>query len=95
VVEIGNNRGDNMLVSVRASVDVLQKHGKVCHAPKIRVWDGNGTYKEFDSFFEAIEFSANTEGAESPVIAFKGWEIDLYSIRQARFTDSDNYRKDT
>ena len=83
-------------MQVAASVDIIQEVKGPLTTPEIRVWchphragdGGDDYYKIFNSFKEAIDFiEANKELAEEvPLIAFRGYEINLFSIPFKRKT---------
>ena len=69
------------------SKDVIQKAIGNLATPEIRVWChphkigevGSDYYETFKTFNEAEEFiSDHKEAEEKPLIAFGGYEIDLY-----------------
>jgi len=68
----------------------LTQEGKKIQIPEIRVWchphyikkDGDDYYYVFETFKEAERFiSKHKEAEEIPLIAFRGYEINLYDIK--------------
>ena len=62
---------------------------KPLEVPEIRVWchphfvkkSGSDYYKVFDTFKEAMDFcSSHDEAEEVPLLAFRGYEINLFEI---------------
>ena len=64
---------------------------KVLYTPEIRVWchphyedqSGDDYFKVFDSFKKAEQFiKSHKEAEDVPLVAFKGYEINLYAIEE-------------
>lgn len=65
--------------------DVTQSK-RIIEVPEIRVWihntEGDDYYKVFPNFNEALAFCEKNKDAEdNPLIAFKGYEINLWGLR--------------
>jgi len=71
--------------------DVIQDFKGNLKVPEIRVWchphyvgeHGDDYYEVFDTFQKALDFIAHNKKAEdAPLIAFKGYEINLWEIKE-------------
>lgn len=69
--------------------DLIQKAKGNLEVPEIRVWchppkigrSGDDYYRVFASFKEALEFiRGNEEAEEVPLIAFGGFEINIFEM---------------
>lgn len=73
-------------MDVPHTLDVTQE--EPLETPEIRVWvhppeGGDDRYFTFPSFESAEAFIKQTDGAEDvPLIAFKGYELNLYAIEK-------------
>ena len=76
-------------MEVPAAKDLIQEFGEMLSVPEIRVWchphyadrDGDDYYQVFKSFQEALDFIQGSKEAEdAPLIAFRGYELNLWSI---------------
>jgi len=76
-------------INIPMTKDVLQI-GSPLEVPEIRVWchphkvgrTGSDSYFVFKTFKEALEFCAQSDEAEEiPLIAFRGYEINLFEIK--------------
>lgn len=63
------------------SIDTKQTSKKILDLPEIRVYLSDGGYKSFTYFETACNFS-KANGLDTPVVAFKGLEVDLWDIRE-------------
>ena len=79
------------LPKVPLLVDLIQEGEPEYSVPEIRVWchphkigkDGDDYYEIFDSFRDALVFINNNKEAESvPLIAFRGYEINIFEMKQ-------------
>ena len=79
-----------MEIKVQALYDVIQESEGNLRIPEIRVWchpknGGDDYYEVFKTFRDAFQFiNHHPEAERIPLIAFKGWEIDLYSVQSHR-----------
>lgn len=76
-------------MNIPVTIDVIQKHRGNLETPEIRVWchphkvglSGDDYWEEFNSFEEAVDFiTEHPEAEEHPLIAFRGYEIDIFAI---------------
>lgn len=82
------------MVDIPASKDVIQIYSKkyfIQHIPEIRVWihpkkGGDDYYNVFENFKEAMEFikTHKDEAEEVPLIAFRGYELNLFALENAK-----------
>jgi len=79
-------------MEIPVSRDLIQKFRGNLEVPEIRVWchphyietSGEDYYQVFESFKEAITFIETHFEAEGiPLIAFRGYEINLFAIDEA------------
>lgn len=70
-------------------VDLIQEYEKKEYEiPEIRVWchplkGGDDYYYVFDTFKQAVKFSkTHTEAESVPLIAFRGYEINIFDLKQ-------------
>jgi len=79
-------------VEVSAMKDAIQESNGLKMIPEIRVWHhplkagrkGQDCYVVCESFKEAIKHIGSSDDAEEhPLIAFKGWELDIFTIPPA------------
>ena len=77
-------------MNIPSTKDLVQSE-KVLYTPEIRVWchphaigkSGDDYYKVFKSFKDAEKFSLSNDEAEpNPLVAFRGYEINLYGIEE-------------
>jgi len=93
-------------MKILATKDMIQKFKGNLEIPEIRVWchphyvkkRGDDYYKVFDTFAEAVEFTNSHEEAEEvPLIAFRGYELNLWTIvpeqEGERKLDEDNRKQ--
>lgn len=84
-----------MSVNIPSTIDMIQEHGKIItDVPEIRVWihphkrgaNGSDDYAIFDSFKKAFAFIKKTGlmAEDHPLIAFRGYELDIFQIEQAK-----------
>ena len=76
---------------VPATIDAIQEAvGKFETIPEIRVWvhphkigsQGSDTYITFSTFLEALVFiEAHPEAEKVPLVAFRGYELNLWDMR--------------
>ena len=75
------------MLKITQLIDVIQEADGDLTTPEIRVWchphriglSGDDDYQVFDSFKSAHEFiDSHPEAESSPLIAFKGHEINIY-----------------
>ena len=78
-------------MNIATTIDILQKVRGNLTFPEIRVWchphydnkEGDDYYEIFPSFQEALNFIKNNkESEDTPLIAFRGYEINLWSIKE-------------
>jgi hypothetical protein len=78
-------------MNVPAAVDIIQEVNGSLEVPEIRVWihphrigkDGDDYYFVFKSFEAALKFiSSHPEAEETPLVAFRGYEMDLFAIKR-------------
>lgn len=83
-------------MDIPAMIDMIQSCGEVCTVPEIRVWchphatgkDGQDDYSVFDTFAEALAFIKATPEAEpTPLIAYNGYEINIFALMPPPPTD--------
>lgn len=76
-------------MNIATTRDIIQEAEGELAKPEIRVWchpknGGDDWYKVFSTFKEALTFIASSKEAERiPLIAFRGWEINLWSMAKA------------
>lgn len=60
-----------------------EKKNMNLNIPEIRVWNKARTrHNVFNTFKKAFEYiKANKETESTPVVSFRGYEIDLYQIK--------------
>lgn len=75
------------MLNITQTVDIIQEGDINLIIPEIRVWSrpykigkpGNDYFDVFESFREAHQFiDGHPEAEEAPLIAFQGYEIDIY-----------------
>ena len=73
--------------------DIQSFNKKNLDVPEIRVWshphyiekEGEDSYEVFDSFEEALRFiKSNPMAEETPLIAFRGYEINIFLIQERK-----------
>ena len=75
------------------TIDLTQTHGKIREIPEIRVWchpmNGSDDFSyKFGSLGDALEFiKDNPEAEDAPLIAFRGYELNLFAIEKPRDTE--------
>ena len=76
-------------MQVPSTKDMTQLEKKITDVPEIRVWccpqkinkDGSDYYHTFKTFKKALAFiKKHPEAEEVPLIAFKGYELNLWGI---------------
>jgi len=79
------------LPKVPILVDVCQERETPRMIPEIRVWchktSGDDYYEVFDTFIHALDFIASDAGKQlgcedQPLIAFRGFEINIWDLPQ-------------
>lgn len=71
--------------------DMIQQYGDVLDTPEIRVWvhpcnGGDDSYEIFKSFKAALTYIDKNKNSDNfrtevhPLIAFHGWEIDIFAL---------------
>ena len=73
------------------TLDLIQQHGEeITDVPEIRVWchphkigkQRDKYFRVFKTFTAALNFiSKHKEADDTPLIAFKGFEIDIFGIK--------------
>jgi len=79
-------------MNVPVTIDMLQEMDGNLQVPEIRVWchphrigkSGDDYYEVFDSFEKALNFisSRQEEAEDVPLIAFRGYEINLWEMAE-------------
>ena len=73
--------------------DIIQQCRGNLEIPEIRVWchphkinkSGDDYWEVFPSFDEAMKFiGKHPEAEDQPLIAFRGWEINLWTIDEVK-----------
>ena len=72
-------------MKIAAMIDMIQEGTCNLTIPEIRVWyhppEGDDCFKVFDTFQEAADFIKGNPTAEDvPLVAFKGWELNIFDI---------------
>ena len=78
-------------INLPVSKDLTQESAPILDIPQIRVWchphevgkAGDDYYRVFNSFKQAMSFIKKHPEAETvPLVAFKGYEISLFAIKE-------------
>lgn len=80
-------------MEIPVTIDMIQQTKGNFETPEIRVWchphkigkSGDDYYYTFPSFEDALTFIDTHDEAENhPLIAFRGYEINLFAIEEKR-----------
>lgn len=82
-----------MSMNIPAATDIIQEVNGSLEVPEIRVWihphrigkEGDDYYYVFPTFKAALKYiSSHPEAEETPLVAFRGYEIDIFAMKQWR-----------